>query len=154
MTCPRDIRKYADWGRNYTTITWPPVIASDNSGEEPNVTSIGVASIYYIGKHQVFYNATDQAGNYKICTFYITVEGEKIASYLNLDDGGNFILRDFLAPKDIIHYMKFKKINVWSLQLLFIYIYMNLSVKLFLLTFILRPFQNIINGKSGIRFIG
>ncbi|PFX23088.1 Fibropellin-1 [Stylophora pistillata] len=74
LTCPRNIRKYADWARNYTTITWPPVIASDNSGEAPNVISVGVTGIYYRGKHQVFYNATDQAGNYKICTFFITVE--------------------------------------------------------------------------------
>ncbi|PFX23093.1 CUB and sushi domain-containing protein 1 [Stylophora pistillata] len=74
LTCPNDIKQYADRATNYSTVTWPPVIPTDNSGKKLNLTSSGVEKIYYEGKHQVIYNATDEAGNYKICKFYITVE--------------------------------------------------------------------------------
>ena len=75
LTCPSDIKQYADRAKNYTTVTWPPVIADDNSGLEPTVTSSSVQGIHCIGKHEVIYNATDAAGNYKICKFHVTVEG-------------------------------------------------------------------------------
>ena len=76
LTCPNDIKRYADKAKNYTEITWPPVVATDNSGITPNVTITGVESIYYKGNHEIVYNATDEAGNYKICKFYVTVEGK------------------------------------------------------------------------------
>lgn len=75
LTCPGDIKRYADKGKNYTEVTWSPVEATDNSGMPPNVTSSGVESRYYNGKHEVVYNATDEAGNYKICKFHVIVEG-------------------------------------------------------------------------------
>lgn len=83
LTCPSDIRQYADRAKNYTTVTWPPVIAIDNSGKQPNLTSTGVTRIYYKGKHKVVYNATDEVGNYRICKFHITVEGRLLAIYLH-----------------------------------------------------------------------
>ncbi|PFX23098.1 sushi, von Willebrand factor type A, EGF and pentraxin domain-containing protein 1-like isoform X2 [Stylophora pistillata] len=74
LTCPSDIKTYADKGKNYTQVSWPPVIATDNSGLAPNVTSRGVQGIYYSGKYEVSYNASDGAGNFKICKFHISVE--------------------------------------------------------------------------------
>ena len=76
VTCPSDIRRFADRGKNYTTVTWDPVIATDNSGVAPNVTVSGVKSTYVQGRHLVMYHATDEAENYKACKFYVTVEGK------------------------------------------------------------------------------
>ena len=36
---------------------------------------VGVTPKYYKGKHLVVYNASDQAGNFKICQFYVSVDG-------------------------------------------------------------------------------
>ena len=80
FTCPNDIRRYADRAKNYTTVTWPTVIATDNSGVTPNVSTIGVRSIYYIGKQLVMYNASDKAGNFKICMFYVNIEGKMLVA--------------------------------------------------------------------------
>ena len=78
FTCPSDIKRYADRAKNYTTVTWPPVIATDNSEVTPSVVPSGVSNIYYIGRHQVMYRASDEAGNYKLCKFYVTVEGKDV----------------------------------------------------------------------------
>ena len=75
-TCPDGFRTTADKGKSYTTVSWPPVVATDNSGVNPVVSSSGVTPKYYIGKHLVKYNASDQAGNFKICQFYISVDGK------------------------------------------------------------------------------
>ena len=76
VTCPSDIRRFADKGKNYTTVTWDPVIATDNSGDAPNVNANGIKDEYVEGRHLVTYHATDEAGNYKTCKFYVTVEGK------------------------------------------------------------------------------
>ncbi|PFX23104.1 Uncharacterized protein K02A2.6 [Stylophora pistillata] len=73
FTCPSDIKRYADKGKNYTTLTWPTVVATDNSGKKPNLSSSGVKSVYYNGKHEVVYNASDDSMNYKICRFHILI---------------------------------------------------------------------------------
>ena len=78
LTCPSDIKRYADRAKNYTEVTWPPVIATDNSGVTPCAVSSGMSNIYYRGRHQVMYNASDEAGNYKLCKFYVTVEGKDV----------------------------------------------------------------------------
>ena len=76
VTCPSDIKRFADRGKNFTAPTWPTVIATDNSGVVPTVTKSGEKRIFYRGRHLVSYNATDEAGNYKTCTFFVTVEGK------------------------------------------------------------------------------
>ena len=76
VTCPSDIKRFADRGKNFTAVTWPAVIATDNSGVVATFTKSGVRSIFYRGKHLVLYNATDEAGNYKTCTFFVVVEGK------------------------------------------------------------------------------
>ena len=77
-TCPSDIKRYADRTKNYTTVTWTQVVATDNSGVVPNVTEYGVptANRFYEGRHRVTYNASDSAGNHKVCTFIVTIEGK------------------------------------------------------------------------------
>lgn len=77
-TCPSDVKRYADSAKNYTTINWSPVSATDNSGVVTNVTAYGVpiGNRFYEGRHQVIYNASDAAGNYRICKFHITVESK------------------------------------------------------------------------------
>ena len=82
-TCPHRITRHADRSKNYTKVTWDPVIATDNSREDPNVYLTGVRSIFHIGRHLVIYNASDKAGNYKICSFYVTVEGKIYGNLLN-----------------------------------------------------------------------
>ena len=57
-------------------MTWPTVIATDNSGVVPTVIKSGVKKIFYRGRHLVSYNATDDAGNDKTCKFFVTVEGK------------------------------------------------------------------------------
>lgn len=76
-TCPSDIKVYADKAKNYTTVNWSPVVATDNSGVVPNVTKYGAqtGNMFYEGKHVVIYNASDAAGNYRICKFHVTIEG-------------------------------------------------------------------------------
>ena len=76
LTCPNDIEQYAEMSKNFTTVTWSPVVATDNSGIEPTVRSIGVQSTYYEGKHEVLYNATDEAGNSKSCKFHVVVKSK------------------------------------------------------------------------------
>ena len=75
-TCPYDIKRYADKGKNYTAVSWPSVLATDNSGVTPNVSSTGVARIYYTGRHTVIYIASDEAGNSRICKFDVIIEGK------------------------------------------------------------------------------
>ena len=81
-TCPDGFRTTADKGKSYTTVSWPPVVATDNSGIDPVVTSSGVTPKYYKGKHLVVYNASDQAGNFKICQFYISVDGRLFNEFI------------------------------------------------------------------------
>ena len=78
VTCPKDIKRYADRGRNYTIINWAPIVATDNSGVVPNVTEYGVptGNRFYQGRHEVIYNASDAAGNYRIFKFHVTLEGK------------------------------------------------------------------------------
>ena len=76
VTCPSDIKRFADRGNTFTAVTWPTVIATDNSGAVPTLTKTGVKNIFYRGRHLVSYKATDEAGNYKTCKFFVTVEGK------------------------------------------------------------------------------
>ncbi|XP_015761109.1 PREDICTED: sushi, von Willebrand factor type A, EGF and pentraxin domain-containing protein 1-like isoform X1 [Acropora digitifera] len=74
VTCPSDIKRFAERGKTFTAVTWPAVVANDNSGAVPTLTKSGVKNIFYRGRHLVSYKATDEAGNYKTCKFFVTVE--------------------------------------------------------------------------------
>ena len=76
LTCPGDIKRFAERAKNYTTITWPEVEATDNSGETPTVTVTGLRRMYYVGKHLIVYKARDEARNFKLCQFHVTIEGK------------------------------------------------------------------------------
>ena len=76
LTCPGDIKRFAERAKNYTTITWSEVEATDNSGETPTVTVTGVRRMYYVGKHLIVYKARDEARNFKLCQFHVTIEGK------------------------------------------------------------------------------
>ncbi|KAJ7360022.1 hypothetical protein OS493_019110 [Desmophyllum pertusum] len=45
LTCPSDIRRYADKAKNYTTVNWPPVVVTDNSGLVPE------CDLYWCDEH-------------------------------------------------------------------------------------------------------
>jgi len=83
VTCPSDIKHYADKAKNYTTVNWATVVATDNSGVVLSLVEYGVptANRFYQGRHQVTYNATDAAGNYKVCMFYVAVEGKQLVIF-------------------------------------------------------------------------
>lgn len=76
LTCPGDIKRFAERAKNYTTITWCEVEATDNSGVTPTVTVTGVRRMYYVGKHLIVYKARDEARNFKLCQFHVTIEGK------------------------------------------------------------------------------
>ena len=76
LTCPDDIKRFAERAKNYTTITWSEVEATDNSGVTPTVTVTGVRRMYYVGKHLIVYKARDEARNFKLCQFHVTIEGK------------------------------------------------------------------------------
>ena len=76
LTCPGDIKRFAERAKNYTTITWSEVEATDNSGVTPTVTVTGVRRMYYVGKHLIVYKARDEARNFKLCQFHVTIEGK------------------------------------------------------------------------------
>ena len=76
LTCPGDIKRFAERAKNYTTITWPEVEATDNSGVTPTVTVTGLRRMYYVGKHLIVYKARDEARNFKLCQFHVTIEGK------------------------------------------------------------------------------
>ena len=77
-SCPQNTHVFADSGKTSKVVTWPPVVATDNSGEKPRMVKTGVHSVYLEGKHYVTYEATDTAGNKGFCTFTITVRGTLI----------------------------------------------------------------------------
>ena len=76
LSCPGDIKRFAERAKNYTTITWSKVEATDNSGVTPTVTVTGVRRMYYVGKHLIVYKARDEARNFKLCQFHVTIEGK------------------------------------------------------------------------------
>lgn len=76
LTCPGDIKRFAERAKKYTTITWSEVEATDNSGVTPTVTVTGVRRMYYVGKHLIVYKARDEARNFKLCQFHVTIEGK------------------------------------------------------------------------------
>ena len=80
FTCPSDIKHYADRAKNYTTVIWSKVIATDNSGVTPTMSVSGLRSIYYTGRHLVVYKARDDSGNYNLCSFYVTVLGKGVCN--------------------------------------------------------------------------
>ncbi|XP_033637821.1 sushi, von Willebrand factor type A, EGF and pentraxin domain-containing protein 1-like [Asterias rubens] len=73
-SCPSDITVTAESGQIAANVTWPEPQATDNSGEEPTITS-SVDSPLLLGEQSrmVMYYARDSEGNAGVCTFIVTV---------------------------------------------------------------------------------
>ena len=79
-TCPSAQTVLADEGKTSATVSWGPVIATDNDqalvSVSPNVTS---PYEFAEGGHTLIYTATDRSGNTRFCHFRVTVLGKKHA---------------------------------------------------------------------------
>ena len=77
IRCPNAVVAYVAGGVTSTRVTWPPATATDNSGQQPSLTSNpALNSIFTLGFSTVMYTATDQSGNRATCTFPVNVIGE------------------------------------------------------------------------------
>jgi len=75
-TCPSPHSVFAEEGKTSATVTWGPVIATDN--DQSNVTvspEVTSPHVFSEGSHTVVYTATDPSGNTKLCYFHLTVQG-------------------------------------------------------------------------------
>lgn len=78
ITCPSDIHVSTDVDESYASVKWDPPIATDNSGEEPLVTSRSVLTFpvkFPIGETIITYIAEDKAQNVAKCNFTVHVTG-------------------------------------------------------------------------------
>ncbi|XP_033625680.1 serine-rich adhesin for platelets-like [Asterias rubens] len=74
IRCPNAVVAYVAGGVTSTRVTWPPATATDNSGQQPSLTSNpALNSIFTLGFSTVMYTATDQSGNRATCTFPVNV---------------------------------------------------------------------------------
>lgn len=75
-TCPSARSVFADEGKTSATISWEPVIATDNDqaivSMSPQVTS---PHIFSEGNHSITFTAKDLSGNAKFCHFQVNVQG-------------------------------------------------------------------------------
>lgn len=76
-TCPSNLSVLADEGQTSATVSWGPVIATDNDRAlvtvTPNITS---PYAFSEGGHTLAYKATDPSGNKRFCHFRVTVVGK------------------------------------------------------------------------------
>ncbi|XP_027046383.1 sushi, von Willebrand factor type A, EGF and pentraxin domain-containing protein 1-like isoform X1 [Pocillopora damicornis] len=77
IICPSSISVSTDLGKATAKVCLPKAAASDNSGQQPTITtSVGAESKDFIAQstpHQVVYTARDAAGLESKCTLQITV---------------------------------------------------------------------------------
>jgi hypothetical protein len=73
ITQPADIVASNDPFQPTATITFPPLVTTDNSGQAPTVTFTPPAGAFAIGTTQVTARATDAAGLFREVTFNVTV---------------------------------------------------------------------------------
>lgn len=80
IICPSSISVSTDLGKATAKVCLPKAAASDNSGQQPTITtSVGAESKDFIAQstpHQVVYTARDAAGLESKCTLQITVSGQ------------------------------------------------------------------------------
>ncbi|HSM64157.1 MAG TPA: HYR domain-containing protein, partial [Gillisia sp.] len=80
VTCPADILKDADLGKNYSVVSYANPTFSDNCST-PTLTQTGLVSgsQFPIGINDITFTATDSAGNTTTCSFTITIiPGEEV----------------------------------------------------------------------------
>ncbi|XP_035698661.1 uncharacterized protein LOC118431528 [Branchiostoma floridae] len=74
--CPDDVIAYAERNEDHVTVTWPPLQAHDNSGDEPIVVQVdgplnGSVLSTNGRKYRVVHTATDNQGNGNNCSFNV-----------------------------------------------------------------------------------
>ncbi|XP_078575764.1 sushi, von Willebrand factor type A, EGF and pentraxin domain-containing protein 1-like [Branchiostoma floridae x Branchiostoma japonicum] len=74
--CPDDVIAYAERNEDHMTVTWPPLQAHDNSGDEPIVVQVdgplnGSVLSTDGRKYRVVHTATDIQGNRNNCSFNV-----------------------------------------------------------------------------------
>ena len=76
-SCPsRPLQFYAEKGRFSALVNWTNLVATDNSGLTPKLTSNYQSPHRFSrGTHVITYTAVDQSGNKATCTFIVKVTG-------------------------------------------------------------------------------
>ncbi|XP_072013682.1 uncharacterized protein [Amphiura filiformis] len=72
--CVNDFSVELPAGNTQGIVTWPEPTATDNSGVQPSVSRSHIPmSLFSLGRTNVIYRFTDQAGNMATCSFLVTV---------------------------------------------------------------------------------
>nr|XP_054749016.1 serine-rich adhesin for platelets-like [Lytechinus pictus] len=71
--CPSNQDVNTDNGNATASVTWTPLSATDNSGNQTLTSTANTGDYFPIGNISVTYTSTDAAGNTDTCTFYISV---------------------------------------------------------------------------------
>ncbi len=92
--CPADIRVIAPKDSSGAVVSWLPPSFQDNCPDWSVTASHSSGSFFPIGLTQVTYQATDQAGNERLCEFKIEVAefGLSINSFSLIDASQNLVL--------------------------------------------------------------
>lgn len=74
IECPESEVFYLSNGEFSANVTWPPIDATDDSGQVTVTTDMS-EGLWYTGDYTVVATATDPAGNSADCSFNITIKG-------------------------------------------------------------------------------
>ena len=78
IVCPEDKSSTTDAGQSIAVVEWQNLVATDNSGDTPNVTCDALSeSTFVIGERSVSCEAVDGSGNRAECSFQVRVTGSE-----------------------------------------------------------------------------
>ncbi|XP_071945866.1 uncharacterized protein [Antedon mediterranea] len=84
MNCPADVTQMVDMGTNASNVNWTEPTATDNSYEEPMMTSSHSPNdVFEFGMATVEYNFTDGSGNLGQCIFTVTISDDEPPEFQN-----------------------------------------------------------------------
>ena len=91
--CPSDYNLVTDAEGKFNYPTWERVGATDNSGNEPSVTTDFRFKMFQLNtRTRIEYVASDDYGNNQTCVFHVSVTGEfkswRTYLWVGLVDGG------------------------------------------------------------------
>ena len=76
IQCPDDIFVDVYTGNISSPVSWDPIEATDNSGQEVQILGSHTSGdIFTVGSTAVIFTGIDESGNGASCTFSITLEG-------------------------------------------------------------------------------
>ena len=88
ITCPQPISVGTDPGKPTAKVQIPNASATDNSGQQPQITNDAGASqkdfVVNSTPYEVKYTAIDAAGLTSTCALQITVKGNRVYGLFNL----------------------------------------------------------------------